>query len=198
MRRGLLISVIFLFAGAFVNVAVAWGLALWRPWPHTLPYGDYREGLTLEGENFYLWQDSISKAAGVVTIHSQWFSPGPALYDGIAEERAEDVLPSWASFAHPSGQHPPSTPVDRIIDARGWPLVSLWPGLEYSGFPAGTAPNVGAAISVTHGYLSPSQRSLPFSYVANLRIIPLKPIWFPSFLNTLFYPARDGVSGIDE
>ena len=188
MKRRLFKLVLFLVLGAIVNVAVAWGCAAWLPWPHTAPFGAYREGFTRQGSVFSDWMDDVSVAVGVARVHSSW-STGASKFAGREPDRdAEEILPAWASFARPDESSPRSTVVSRIIDARGWPTVALWSGVESVGFP-GPAAVIGNVIDVTNGYLLPNDRTKLYPSWANLRILPFAPIWTNFAINTIFYGA---------
>ena len=189
MRRRLLTIAIFLLAGAAVNVAVAWGLAFWLPRPPSVPFGNYREGFTRQGDGFSDWMVDVSVAAGVVRIYSHWLNGSPKFIGKEPEYPAADVLPAWGLFARPSGTYPPDVYVLRIVDARGWPMVSMWSGIEFSAIPRPAA-IIGNAVTVTNAYLPASQKARPYpDDVANLRVIPLAPIWPGFAANTFFYAA---------
>jgi len=128
-------------------------------------------------------------AAGMVRIHSHWLA-GSSNYVGVEPKySAGEILPAWGGFARPSGTYPPDTFVFRSVDARGWPVVSLWSGLESTGFP-GPAPTIGNMVPLINGYLLPAERSKRVRTMANvlsLRVVPLMPIWPGFAVNTLFY-----------
>ncbi len=207
MKRRLLIIAIFLLLGAVVNVAVAWGCAMWLPGPLFRLADDYRDSDRMA---------DVYVAAGMVRIHSHWLA-GSSNYVGVEPKySAGEILPAWGGFARPSGTYPPDTFVFRSVDARGWPVVSLWSGLESTGFPGsvrrarqgrgwpvvslwsglestgfpGPAPTIGNMVPLINGYLLPAERSKRVRTMANvlsLRVVPLMPIWPGFAVNTLFY-----------
>ena len=189
MKRHLLIIAICLLLGAVANVAVAWGCAvlelprrLLHAWPN------HEEGFTRNGPIFNDWMVYRNAAVGIVRVESHWLTAG-SKFEGVEPvSKAEDILPAWAGFARPTAGYPPNTVVFRSVEARGWPLVSLWSASESTGFP-GPAALIGNVVEITNGYLIPAEKTKPYTYVANLRVLPLRPIWAHFAVNTLFYAA---------
>ncbi len=179
MKRRLLIAAVFLLAGAVVNVAVAWGCALWLQWPQS--WGEW-QGRTRGGPTFNDWLAGSTAGLGFARVQATWLVDSE-FSEWDPDLPAEEVVPPWATFARP-GASPKDT--FRIADARGWPVVSLWSGLETQAF-LGPVAIVEDVAQVKNGYLLPSERGKLALYIPNLRVIPFAPIWPGFAVNTLFY-----------
>lgn len=171
---------VLLLAGAALNIAVAWGCALWLPWPQHQPGF---QGFTRDGLGSSEWLAFSTNAVGFTRITSTWLVGNAEFGGRKPNRRAEDIVPTWATFARP-GASPQNT--YRILDARGWPRVSLWSGIEAPAFLGPTA-IVGNVVTVTRGYLLPAERSKRTFYIQNLRVVPFAPVWHGFVVDSLFY-----------
>ncbi len=164
---------------------MAWGSLFWPQLYHNPP--NYQDGYTRHGPGFSDWFVEVYGASGFRNAFSSWTN-GISTYKGGKAWRyqAEDVLPDWAGFAYPNGTYPPNTKIMRLVDARGWPTLTLWSGREVIAFTRPGA-TVGNSISITRGYLLPGDRNKPFSHYSGARILPFAPIWPGFAINTVFY-----------
>ncbi len=183
MKRRLLIIAFFLLLGAVVNVAVAWGCALWQPWPSSWA-SSASESPTQYGSGFSGWSVKVWRGQAWARVLSRWTIRESGSIQSSSEPAAEEVLPSWAASARPSGIGPPGKVLLRFVESRGWPTLAMRSEWETEG----RAGVVLASVQVTRGYLISSDRSKPWD-VENPRVMPLRPIWPGFALNTLFYAA---------
>ena len=198
MKRRLAKIVVFLFLGAIVNIAVAWGCAVARPFP---------------GDN---WSDTLAEATRV-----DWFyfpdEPGATAWQWHDIAAADGRGVGWETrclsffgdrddrIRRISGDPPPrmlesvklpdkSIHVEVLHSAAGWPFavfdgaavldhdVEPYPALEtwwcllvpfgrtYEWWPAG--PESAIEVQLTSGYQI---------------VVPLRPIWPGFAINTIFY-----------
>jgi len=202
MRRRVVIILIFLLAGAVVNVAVAWGCAIWvdafSPEIQSANRFTERDILvrpTMEHlKTGVLWQVHRWSRAGALAVYSQrdWGFFG-SIEDTEVSPRG--LCPRWSGTGQPSNDfetEAPHTDV-RFVLANGWPLPSVW--CEFK-TPGGVSPNAGGFypywITVT-GIEGGVQVSLPPRIVTGLfgvpRVLPLRPIWSGVAGNTILYAA---------
>jgi len=122
MKRCVLRIFVCLLLGAIVNVAVAWGLVL------AVDPTKYDRGVAVNGESHMQWEGRRWSQRGAVSVLSMWTRYEPSLSAREGAKMAE-IVPSWA----PNASGPPawlatSQPGEfatDIVDARGWPLLSL-------------------------------------------------------------------------
>ena len=187
MKRRLTKLVVFVLLGAIVNVAVAWGCALWL---------DIRKGMSTvyRGPDLHdrrsietLWvvrssrPGALGLSAGRGTSHS---SP-----PNLLKQRSELLVPNWARAQlftwWSDGPTQQNESYYGELDARGWPMLSFWsvPGfmLPDPKLPS-TPPEGGFRLPMQwttehdRQYLRPST-------------LPYRPIWLGIALNTIFYVA---------
>jgi hypothetical protein len=185
VKRRITKLVVFLFFGAVVNVAVAWGCVYLPARYHTLP--QYKNGFTIHGTGFNDWWVESGGAGGFGNVSSAWTNGISTIKGVVPDEQAETILPNWARFAYPSGTYPPASDIMRLVYGRGWPCLSLWSGREVV-FPT-VGVTVGNSVSITKGFLFPGEGTKPFSNYADVRVLPLAPIWPGFAINTIFYAA---------
>ncbi len=175
MRRRLLILVVFLLAGAVVNVAVAWRCAIRIP--SSGPYiGEQRRTahrceLDGNGRRWY-WGIIRFDRWGVESYYSRWDSRTGLVH--CDQDSSTELDPSeWAPAGTGLHIRPATDHEIRCIRAFGWPVVSMW--CEYGP----------AAYGVRHEFLLtslPPDGDFP-------QALPLRPIWPGFAVNTLFYAA---------
>ncbi len=196
VKRRLTKLVVFLLLGAIVNVAVAWGCALARPFP-----GDS-------------WSDTLAAATGLYEpVATAWHWDDILSVDGRGvgwETRCLDFLSERDDSVRRISDEPPprilasvnlpgeSTDVFVVYSAAGWPFevlngaavldydvdVEPYPALETwwcllmpFGPTSGLWPVVPASeihVGLASGYQI---------------VVPLRPIWPGVAINTLFYAA---------
>ena len=189
MKRRLLTIAVFLLLGAVVNVAVAWGSALCvnvsegardivDEWDFSKEYGGFIASR---------WRRASAERVSVVYYSFRDGSPGVNKYE------VEDLIPKWGLRClldvPAASQYAPLNDDDfRTIDARGWPFLGLWGGVQ--------EPNP----NTTFGPRAPSRtyyalvwndgQPLTNRMAAERHVVlPLRPIW-PGFAsNTIFYAA---------
>ncbi len=112
MRRRVLLFVVFLLAGSVVNVAVAWGCAVWSNPFH----GRY----AFDGEHIF---GRVEKfwSRGATVVHFLRETP-PRSAGNLS-----DLIPNWGELAEP----PPDLDVSWAYESRyvygaGWPARALW------------------------------------------------------------------------
>jgi hypothetical protein len=136
MRRCLITILIFLLAGALVNVAVAWGCALGNP-----PALAGQTSLRVQGDSHQLWRVDRLRGRGVIQVVSAWVDPQVEVFHhdpqasfvgsvlpmpAIADQGPppQSLLPGWATFLVPAYRggifH------CDVATAYGWPFPSLW------------------------------------------------------------------------
>ena len=208
MKRRICKLALFLLLGAILNVAVAWGCALWIVAPNNsgnpLVSGYQMDDSTRVVEPFNGTQNSfklwllrrVRKPGGahvVITI-----VPGPDFVvtkQPTAEERSANA--SFEKWLPP--QCTPGDLHEREAEfrangtfpgffywyARGWPCLSLacwWPWFQHAEWPS---PQVSSGFQFSH----PTTTS-PWPYnVHDLRALPLHPLWPGFAINTVFYAA---------
>ncbi len=197
MKRVALTIVVFVLLGAVVNVAVAWGFAMWsRPYSVTI------------------WQSSHSwppwwhvtrfRGPGVTRI---WYVASVEV-DEWSNVRP-GCVPKWSSI---SGRRPGTEDLAkslRVEDARGWPVLAMTCEIEIA-YPieylqgktvdpeiplfAIYAVGVAGGIPMKNVYPNDTPARAPPGATYNdgfwdVRVLPLRPIWPGFAVNTLFYAA---------
>ena len=169
MRRRIIIVVIFLLAGAVVNVAVAWGCA----YRNGLYSDDWHWVTVPENNRFWLERRPHEWESGKLIGVTRSSGLGRTLTRARGEARPRErvTLPPLKTGGS-SGPQPGSEVVvahkARIIEAAfGWPLRSFgWTMLS----------------SRTYSHRSPT-------ITMSGRVLPLLPTWPGFVVNTLFYAA---------
>ena len=198
MTHRLLTLLIFLLAGAVVNVAVAWGSAVSGGFS-TLPGDSY--GVRSAGYGGLLGDDYIGTRWRVSTGErvNLLFGLGSAPETLARQMEMEGFIPRWGmhlvsdlrrevpdSEASRRAFH--AKVVSRTIDARGWPLPALWGGLQtLTESQRARVWLQDEPVQRAFWAISLSRSRLGFIPPQQLRFLPLAPIW-PSFaVDTLFY-----------
>ncbi len=196
MKRRLLTLAIFLLLGAVVNVAVAWGCAVW------ISYNDlFGTKITWspQGDSPSMrWNVSLIQQPGLVSVESEKYHPEPNWVGRFAwrEERAvrsdsdispTDLLPSalnWAGLRQnmlvPELDSEP-LPYERLwAIGWGWPWPSLWYEYGVWSQPKDRPVHGGMRLPLPlYGQATPEPK----------RALPLRPILFGFAINTFFYAA---------
>ncbi len=171
MRRRLLIVAVFLLAGAVVNVAVAWGCAMWG----SLSRVESSIGVmsVIDDETCVVYRFDWKGATRYMVDWNSLTSRNPFWTS------AERALPRWAAVSFPNADEFLSY-TKTHVDARGWPMRTLWSCFHY--------PLVGQTIGETRGVRIPRRPRIVNNdlYVTYL---PLGPIWTGLAINTVFYAA---------
>ncbi len=120
MKRRLFKLVVFLMLGAVVNVAVAWGCALW------VDRGQAKiaAGRTLQG---YIWVVRRGSARGAeFVLWVRTYGDIEVAFPGEGNW-PPDLIPSWSTISHeidPAGPKIYGSQT-QMQDARGWPMLSM-------------------------------------------------------------------------
>ncbi len=192
MRRRLLIVVVFLLAGAVVNVAVAWGCAL-DPMPVAPRHASERRVRSL-----WHWEVRRYEQHGAVRVVSVLWGGGSLSPD--TEVLPESLLLDWSRISLPPhladaapGEFDAAAMIraasegpnfEQIIDdGRGWPLLSMSGGWSMTGFPRKSEWHVVDCIEIQ----APLGKHLSPSSGSHARGLPLGPIWPGFAVNTLLY-----------
>jgi hypothetical protein len=179
MRRWLITILIFLLAGAAVNVAVAWIVALRVVHPASKVAQGYSMGP--EGS----WNASKSVAFGTTWIGC--YRENGKSDPHLTGTHPQHIVPSWPGLEVPSPEWKGGGLFSerRLLVARGWPLRSLW--LEH-GFHTKDGRvryrPVSGAIDLSDSQLA--KMLAPQPSVAHL---PVRLIWSGSVINTLSFAA---------
>ena len=132
MKRGLTKLIVFLLLGAIVNVAVAWGCALWID-VSTVPEDMYVETV-FEPYVHKRWTLLKFKRPGA-TFFESWREAD--FGHGAIEThlRPGEVVPTWTALKTVATRDI-VVDEDKHSDGRGWPNLSLW--CEYVELPPGS------------------------------------------------------------
>ncbi len=167
MRRRLLVIAIFLLAGAVVNVAVAWGCALWvQPEPWVNPYSV----IGVPGQ-----EGAKPMPEPVSATHAK--HPRPDYLDGATSGAAGFGLDFYVISEWPLEEQHRVAQTSAVF--AGWPMKALW-GYHTASGEVSEPPS-------DPKILSESKSGILIT--SGDRWIPFLPIW-PGFLaNTFFYAA---------
>ena len=132
MRRIAVKLVVFLVLGALVNVAVAWGCALWIDLKS--PSVSRLKGLNGPTPEYMQWDTRRWETSGALRVVSVWDYRGPgrsSIITGFFDPStpsSDSLVPPWADYLHPLHGEPNRGRYNWVADARGWPLLSKWGG----------------------------------------------------------------------
>ncbi len=164
VKRRLLIAVVFLLAGAVVNVAVAWLLAA-----VVEPSSDPEMVLDFpDPDARCLWVVTAARGWGSLVISAAMPSLGSSDPVDIDDPR----IPSWSRVQHLSA-YQQGEPMPMIFDlAFGWPFLSMWLSVD-----ATRDSDTGAVIQrTTSGAVSEFE-------------FPIRILWLGFAVNTFLYAA---------
>ena len=178
MRRRLLTILIFLLAGAVVNVAVAWGCGAWLETAHA------EQSFLASSPASPRWKMTVGKRTGATRValvkDDEPYRPGAHWPVGNP--------PYWSRGRHApddsSSKYRMSDPIAwwLIEEARGWPIRSMiwWTDIQVD-YSSGNVLN----IDHRRALHMPGLESNP----GYGRALPLRPIWPGFAVNTIFYAA---------
>lgn len=177
-RRHVLRFSACLVAGMLINIAIAWMLAISVDVYRVTPGG----GMTLFNDETH-WSTSAYRRLGSLVAHSTWRY---RLNAGQTGTNPADFVPVWMP-----NRDPPEAlkrgdlhESQRTIDARGWPMLSLWSSarrltvdgerqvVESANVEGGIEMGVSPWITV------PPRGNRPA--LTRPRVLPLRPVW-PGF-----------------
>jgi hypothetical protein len=177
MKRWTIRIFVFLLLGAIVNVAVAWGLAVFD----VLPDRASRGGL---GGSPVNWVDQEWEAPGGYRLWCEWSTTGQLPYDGHVGFRPAELIRDWSPVPRDTPDrvlrsHSAKLVWERhVLDARGWPMLSLlsWQRLTEASRYVDV---IGIEIGQMGSRLVAGQSGF----------LPTRPIWPGFAINTVFYAA---------
>ena len=208
MKHRLFKLALFLLLGAIVNVAVAWSSAMWFSQINTKLNPSF-DGLSWDGKNYELWTTTRYETNGSLRVVSSWnyFNPDiPVITTGfVFRERsdfvpasfpsAESQVPNWAVFLRPDSiDQTEYGSYNFVVDARGWPLLSMWGGHKRirtffrfieSGAKRRSSESA-EPIPIRAILLSFDEKPGRYSDHTS-RFLPLSPLWLGFAINTIFY-----------
>jgi hypothetical protein len=172
-----IVFLLLIVAGAIVNVAVAWGCALWVDVSASLP------DALITDTNDGFWAVASMASHGTRVVFSQHVKSGETGLHGSSDPST--LVPGWAPLQQPTSEFV-SLPIPavehRIVNGRGWPRVSLWcERLEVVGPDAVDSPPPDLP-----PLLGGIETGLTWK-TGVPRDLPLRPIWPGFAINTLFY-----------
>ena len=183
MRRRIFIVVIFLLAGAVVNVAVAWGCAAWvhLPWRTA----NERVGGCWVAENSRYWMIWEHRTTGAVRVISRWRDVEMVgVGSGFPDGPCRPLVPAWAPFVAPDDEPPTKASHAWLTSSRGWPMCSVAGALHLTSRPSprGLATDIDMfwAIALDEGVADPRSHW-------QLRLLPFRPLAAGFAVNTLLY-----------
>ena len=173
---------IFLLAGAVVNVAVAWGCAI---------------AIDIRFDGVKLSKGVITSSEGhwevtrVDRFGTTWVASTQSKSDFeeyfVTDTPPDAVIPSWGDLANQTDslRSPNVEQEMRYVDARGWPMRSLW--CDAGGWLGG--PDIGRVGQPISGGIDTTLRTSLRISPPVTRVLPLRPIWSGFIVNTLVYAA---------
>jgi predicted RNA-binding Zn-ribbon protein involved in translation (DUF1610 family) len=156
---------LFLLAGAIINVAVAWSIATRQPPLQTT----YHTGQIYFDEK-PRWSTRLTRGQGWLTIDAKVWGGFGSSYGSTKS------VPEWsATFTHPTKEQVVlsghATPLEHIVEvANGWPLLSLYSRTSSSEVVDDVA-------------------GIEAGFIRHNLIWPVQPIWPGFAINTIFYAA---------
>ena len=189
MKR-LRVILLFLLLGAIINVAVAWGIAIfWTSIP------DKEKQVGFDNANFDKlynhWRVTLISKPGGARLISDWDMIIPSRFVSTPNPLIDlsEVIPLWGEYAYPSDNGFNAGRAIRTIDVRGWPLLSMWTGREErntENIPSGISSNTHQIIA---GYRIQRKYMKTNSGKPEILVMPLRPLWQGFTANTIFYAA---------
>ncbi len=199
MKRIAIKLVVFLLLGAVVNVAVAWTSVWWAPLPVIFSPVKSMTGRARQSTEYHGFVAQRLTRKGADRVSSWWMAPHVAVGEvRYPEAYAKQWVPTWASGVFPDSRYVEWGWHYRMVEARGWPLISLrsshircvnWGGQVGSPRVLGSVerresawplPDLASSLFVEHG----SAGSYPWKAVQQL---PLRPMWRNFAINAAFY-----------
>ena len=187
VKRRLTKLVVFLLLGAIVNVAVAWGCAMW------VDRGQAKlvEGRTMQG---YIWAVRRGSAHGLeFVLWEKTYGNFAAAFPGDEGNLPPDLIPSWSTISHEINPAEPKrySLQSQMQDARGWPMLSMRCTFLRTRSTVGGRTRQEVADGLE---MSPRIWASGNCSYRKARALPYIPIPLGFVVNTLFYAAFIGLS----
>jgi len=174
--------VVFLLLGAIVNVAVAWGFALWvDPTEAHYQFG-------VDRTQPWLWTLARFDALGTTLLFSNRGPDHGAKFPTTGASPRQSA-PTWSGLVQPLSDFGGELITDeyRLVDGRGWPVRALTLYCTALRLEGSTAPAISKRWLID---LDPSMSSpIDWGGWATFRRLPLRPLWPGFAINTIFYAA---------
>ncbi len=184
-RRGAIFKLVLLLVfGILLNVAVAWGISIVLdpfkidpPTPNRYDWG--RLGARVQDEGFF--HAHVLSCTGAARLSAGMREAGEFERDHAEDPR--DVVPGWWVDAH--AKFDKAEPFYSRAEARGWPMMSMWHGVEHhDGATARSrTKSIGGIVLPLPIWVDPE----PYSSYDQPRTLPLRIIWPGFAINTFFY-----------
>ncbi len=173
MKRPLLTITVFLLLGVVVNVAVAWGCALWVDAECAGRENSASRYTDTERIHISVWRRT---GALVIVTDRVRAAYGFSRVDGAPES----LLPPWSGLSTARAAYESGTADEefRVADARGWPMLALW--TETEGQPGRSDWRIRGGFTTSLG--------VPTRF-PSFSILPFRPLWPGFAINTVFYAA---------
>ena len=183
MRRRISKLVVFLLLGAAVNVAVAWGCALWSEDPSGVAIVEY-EPFQMNGS---WWCTATWSYFGTQVYAYRPFRTRDAVDEYVSFFELKDLykggnLPSWLRLPRVNAYGDKLSGPLLIDVGRGWPAISLSYGLNTQVEGDLVLPVSRISSGFTMGEYRQPTSGFP-------RVVPLRAIWPGFAVNTIFYAA---------
>ena len=133
MKRWLFKLALFLFLGAIINVAVAWGFVALQS---SISRSDITAKGRSSGKEFSKWETTKFEFAGSLRVTSSWRFNDPDVwqvetgFEEFTDVKSESLIPHWADFLHPLQGELSRGRFEWMADGRGWPFLSMWGGCK--------------------------------------------------------------------
>ncbi len=201
---------IFMVLGAVVNVAVAWSSVWWSPLPTTDTFGSGAPSVksvsagSPHGEFYEYLRVGRQDRLGAVRVWSRWYQKNRLGGSFVWDPRIppSSIVSTWARLATPNAKYLNWERHTRVVEARGWPMLSLWSGYvecknitRWVGEPPINPYSFEKRIAAIP---LPSQKTrvrvatygvATMPSTTGIQQLPLRPIWPGFIINTAFYAA---------
>src|SRR5687767_14525028 len=126
MKRFVAKLVIFLLLGAIINVAVAWGCALFvqlsDDWPNSDPQAEF--GSPGDPSAPGAWEAWVLTQPGLEYVCIAW-THEIISWMGGSEASPRSIIPFWARNLEPTRTERLTHSAERVAVASGWPYVAM-------------------------------------------------------------------------
>ena len=171
--------VLFLLLGAIINVAVAWGCALWI----NIGSSNSAHGAVTRDGGY--WGVVRMGRQGGIVVRSSRSSAGVRKDHSVSWQDPLVLVPSWTGFQVPTiGYANGAVQREmRYAEGRGWPAISMWYEADSSGDGTSVDP------VPVHGGLEVSAWPSSYEKHAYSRSLPLRIVPIGFSLDTFLYAS---------
>jgi hypothetical protein len=191
---------LFVLAGAIVNVAVAWGCAMWIPLydSHLAKHDVFNDWEGTTGYSLYTVHRWCRIGAFRVEV-SKTTDVGHSGMPWKTTAAFKELIPKWGlEFLHVSELSAERLGIGfegelslgvRSVDARGWPLLCEWGGFR----PPPPQINVDQTVLckgwLVRGVIPIERYSIATTNYHSAKSLPYLPLWPEFAINTVFYAS---------